>query len=60
MGNGIKTNCPHVGLGPVGGLFVRDPSQYLREFPRKLRKTPNDNEDKRHQGLNPAPPVYQF
>ena len=26
---------------PSVGVFLRDPSPYLREFRRKLRKTPN-------------------
>ena len=42
------------------GVFLRDPSPYLREFRRKPRKTPNGYVDKRDQGLNLAPPVYQF
>ena len=42
----IKTNRPLVGPGPkggvlsMGGVFLTDPSLYLREFRRKPRKTP--------------------
>ena len=37
-----KDNCPLVGPVPVGGVpsvevFLRDPSQYLREFHGKTR-----------------------
>ena len=37
VGCRIKSDSPHVGLGPtVGvpfvGIFLRDPSPYLREF----------------------------
>ena len=42
----FKADCPLVGPEPIGGMssvrvFRRDPSPYLREFPRKPRKTPN-------------------
>ena len=61
----IKVNYPHVGPGSVGGVsslgvFLRDPSPYLREFRRKPRKTPKCNINKCDRGLNLAPPVYQF
>ena len=41
-----ESNCPLVGPGTVDGLpsvgvFLKDPSPYLREFRRKPRKTPN-------------------
>ena len=60
-----ESNCPLVGPRPVGGepsagVFLRDPSPYLREFRRKPRKTPNDWVDKRDRELNPTPPVNQF
>ena len=47
LGCRIKANCPLVRPGPVRivpsvGVFLRDPSLYLREFLRKPRKTPND------------------
>ena len=48
VGCRFKANCPLVGPGPFGGVpsvgggvFLRDPSPYLREFRRKPRKTPN-------------------
>ena len=46
VGCRFKANCPIVGLGPVGkvpsvGIFLRDPSPYLREFRKKPLKTPN-------------------
>ena len=55
----------HYGPRPIGGVpsvgvFLRHPSLYLREFRRKPRKTPNGLVDKRDQGLNLAPPVFQF
>ena len=58
-----ESNCPLVGPGAIDGLpslrvFLRDPSPYLREFPRKPRKTPNGQVDKRDRGL--TPPVFQF
>ena len=44
LGCGIKANCPYVGPGPADGrgvisvgVFLRDPSPYLRKFRRKLR-----------------------
>ena len=42
----VKANCPLVGPGRLGavpsmGIFLRDPSSYLREFRRKPLKTPN-------------------
>ena len=45
-GGSFKANCSLVGPGPTGGvpsmgLFLRNPSPYLREFLRKPRKTPN-------------------
>ena len=43
---------------PSGGIFLRDPSPYLREFLSKPRKTPNGLVDKRDRELNLAPPVY--
>ena len=45
---------------PQWGVFLRDPSPYIREFRRKTRKTPNGKVDKRDRGLNLAPPVFQF
>ena len=41
-----ESNCPLMGPGTIGGLpsvgvFLRDPSPYLREFWRKPRKIPN-------------------
>ena len=39
-----KANCPHVRPGPIGGVFLRDPSPYLREFRRKSWKTANNSE----------------
>ena len=62
---GFKAKCPLVGPGPIGGMpsvgvFLRDPSKFLREFRRKPRKTPNGKVDKRYQDLNVAPPVFQF
>ena len=58
MGCGIQANCLHVGplsakkcpLWKGGGIFLKDPSSYLREFQRKPWKTPNSLVDKRHQG----------
>ena len=47
VGSRFKTYYPLVSPGPVGGVpsmagvFLRDPSPYLREFRRKPRKTPN-------------------
>ena len=46
LGYNVKANGPLVGPGPVGGVpavgvFLRDPSPYVREFQRKPRKTPN-------------------
>ena len=39
VGCSVKANCPLVGPGPVGevssvGVFLRDPSPYVREFRR--------------------------
>ena len=53
MGCRNKANCPHAGPGPIRGMFsmgifLMDPSSYLRKV------------DKRDQGLNLAPPLYQF
>ena len=45
---------------PSVGVFLRDPSPYLREFWRKPRKTPNGYVDKRDQRLKPASPIYPF
>ena len=45
---------------PSVGVFLRDPSPYLREFWRNPRKTPNGLVNKRVRGLNLAPSVYQF
>ena len=47
----LKANCPLVEPGPIGsmpsvGVFLRDLSQYLHEFRRKPRKTPNGYVDK--------------
>ena len=46
VGCRLKANCRLVGPEPMGdvpsvGVFLRDPSAYLREFRRKPRKTPN-------------------
>ena len=43
---GVKADCLKKGPRPIGGLpsmgvFLRDPSPYLRKFRRKPRKTPN-------------------
>ena len=43
-----------------GGVFLREPSPYLRQFRRKPRKTPKGQVYKRDRGLNLALPVYQF
>ena len=64
-GVGLKADCLNIRPRPVGGLpsvgvFLRDPSPYLREFRRKPRKSPNGLIDKRDRGLNLAPPVFQF
>ena len=45
-GVGDKANCLKIGPRLIGGMpsvgvFLRDPSPYLREFRRKTRKTPN-------------------
>ena len=61
LGFRIKANCPLVGAGfvkkaPSMGVFLRDPSPYLREFGRKPRKTPNDKINKRDRGLSLAYP----
>ena len=42
------------------GVFIRDPNPYLREFRRKLPKTPNGKVDKCDRGLNLAFPVLKF
>ena len=46
LGCRFKGDCPLVGPEPKGGvpsvgIFLRDPSPYLREFRGKPRKTPN-------------------
>ena len=41
LGSRIKANYLLVGPVPSVGVFLRDLSPYLCEFPRKLRKTPN-------------------
>ena len=57
LGCGIKGNCPHVGPGPAGGecpstgVFLRDPSPYLREFRRKTKKNSERLCDKRDGAL---------
>ena len=51
---GLRKECP------LWGVFLKDPSPYLREFWRKSRKIPNGFVDICDRGLNPAPPVYQF
>ena len=43
VGCRCKANCPLAGPGPIEGVpsigvFLRDPSPYLREFQRKLRR----------------------
>ena len=43
---GFESNCPLVGPKTIGGMpsvgvFLRDPSPYLRVFRKKPRKTPN-------------------
>ena len=62
---GFKSSCHARDLEllvecPPWGVFLRDPNPYLREFRRKLRKTPNSYVVKRIRGLNPKPPVYQL
>ena len=47
VGGKIKANCPHVRLGPMGGMtsarvFLRNPSQHLCEFRKQPRKVPNN------------------
>ena len=42
------------------GVFLIDPNLILREFFRKLRKTPNGQVDKRYQKSNPELPVQQL
>ena len=42
LGYKIKSNCPHVGPGPAGGMsyvevILMDPSSYLCEFRGKSR-----------------------
>ena len=59
----IKINCPHVRPGPARtsvGVFLRDPSPYLREFQWKTGKTANGLVNKRYRELNPIPSVYYF
>ena len=51
--------------GPVGdvpslGVFLSNPSPYLREFGRKPWKTPNGLVNKRDRGLILAPPVHKL
>ena len=46
-GGGVKADCLTRDLGllvecPPWRVILRDPSSYLREFRRKLWKTPND------------------
>ena len=55
LGCKVKACCPHVRLGPGSsmGIFLSDPSPYLREFRRKSRKTPNDWADK-YPGIEPS------
>ena len=53
------------GSGPTGvvssvQIFLKVPSPYLCKFRRKPWKFPNAYVDKRGQGLNQAPLVYQF
>ena len=61
----VKSNCPHVGIGPTGrvpsvGVFLRSSSPYLLEFWRKPRKTPNGYFDRLDRELNLVSPVYQL
>ena len=61
----VEVNCPLMGPGPASGgpsvgVFLKDPSPYLREFRRKTRKTLNGEVDKRDRGLNLTPPVYKL
>ena len=61
----LKVNCPLLGPGPTGGVpsvgvFLRDPSLYLRKFRWKPLKTPNYKVDKHDWRLNLEPPVYQL
>ena len=49
-----------MGWVPFMGIFLSDPSPYLREVQRKLRKTPYGQVDKRNRALSLAPPVYQI
>ena len=43
-----------MGVKPSVGVFLRDPSPYLREFRRKPRKTPNGLVNKRNRGIEPG------
>ena len=61
----VKANCSLVGPGhieevPSVGIFLRDPSTYLRKFRRKPQKTRNGEVDKPDRGLNLALPFYQL
>ena len=49
-----------IGWMSSGAVFLRDLNPYLREFRRKLQKTPKGSVDKRDRELNSAPPIYQF
>ena len=54
---GFKARLSHQGPRPIGGVpslgvFLKDPSPYLREFRRKPRKTPNGQVDKLDRGFN--------
>ena len=51
-GVGIKADCLKKDLGlkvgcPPWGVFLRDPSPYVRKFRSKPQITPNDLVDKR-------------
>ena len=64
-GVGVKADCLNIGPRPIGGLpsvgvFLRDPSPYLRKFRRKPWKTFNGYVNKRDWLLNLALPIYQF
>ena len=61
----LKLKVGWLGPGAIGGVpsvgvFLRDPSPYLREFPRKTRKTPNGKVDKSDREIKMEPNVYHF
>ena len=52
---GFKVDCL-----AWGGVFLRDPSPYIREFRKKTPKTPKSYVDKRERWMNLVSPVYLF